>query len=207
MTEFDVRNRFSGKVQFTADIDCGEDASQSIKLGLAVRWAIKNKANLCSANLRSADLRSADLRYADLRSANLCSADLRSANLCYANLRSADLCSANLCYADLRSANLCSANLCYADLRSADFRLGNNKGDRVIFISHLGYFVLAYVVMRKGNLSMCLEIGCKGYTVQTFERKYKAGEFANEKEFIDVAMPYIEAIKKDLKKIKEDIEA
>jgi hypothetical protein len=81
-----------------------------------LRAAIKEGANLRSADLRYANLSSADLRYAnlssaDLRYANLRSADLSSANLRYANLRSADLSSANLRSADLSSANLSSADL------------------------------------------------------------------------------------------------
>ena len=67
----------------------------------AVEEAVRNRADLRSANLYSANLCSADLR-----SANLYSADLRSANLRSANLYSADLRSANLYSADLRSANL-----------------------------------------------------------------------------------------------------
>ena len=81
-----------------------------------------SSANLSSANLRSADLRSADLSSADLSSANLSSANLRSADLSSANLRSADLSSANLRSADLSSADLSSANLYGADLRSADLK-------------------------------------------------------------------------------------
>jgi len=94
----------------------------SVKLGLAVKWAIKEKADLRSADLSYADLRSADLSSADLSSANLSYANLSSANLSYANLSSADLRSADLRSADLRSADLSSADLRSADLRSADLR-------------------------------------------------------------------------------------
>ena len=66
---FNILSRFTGAIQFTAEIDCKEDESTSIKIGLAVKWAIKN----------SADLSSADLSYANLSSANLRSADLSSA--------------------------------------------------------------------------------------------------------------------------------
>lgn len=72
--KFDILNRFSGEVQITAEIECNENASESYKLGLAVKWAIKAKANLRSADLRSANLSFADLRSANLRSANLSSA-------------------------------------------------------------------------------------------------------------------------------------
>ena len=59
--KFDVLDRWFGKIQFTAEIDCADDAPYSIKVGLAVRWAIKNNADLSSADLRSANLSSADL--------------------------------------------------------------------------------------------------------------------------------------------------
>ncbi|MGG7534632.1 pentapeptide repeat-containing protein [Rhizobium sp. 12,4] len=135
--KFDILNRFSGEVQITAEIDCAADTIPAVKLGLAVKWAIKEKkdlgsanlrsadlgsADLGSANLRSADLRSADLRSADLGSANLYGADLGSADLGSANLRSADLRSADLRSADLRSANLYGADLGSANLRSANLR-------------------------------------------------------------------------------------
>ena len=111
--KFEIKNRWSGEVQFAAEIECDEDANCSLKLGLAVKAALAASADLRSANLESANLRSADLRSADLESANL-----ESANLEYANLESADLRSANL-----ESANLESANLEYADLSYQDFIL------------------------------------------------------------------------------------
>jgi hypothetical protein len=70
MIKFDVKNRFTGAVQFTAEIDCGDDASPGIKLGLAVTWAKKEDANLRGADLRGADLRGVDLRDANLRGAH-----------------------------------------------------------------------------------------------------------------------------------------
>ena len=42
--KFEVSNRWTGDVQFTAEIDCHKDASNSIKLGLAVKWAYENDA-------------------------------------------------------------------------------------------------------------------------------------------------------------------
>ncbi len=74
--KFDVLNRFSGAVQFTAEIDCKAYTPQSWRLRLALLWGIEHKANLSSANLSSADL----------SGANLSSADLSSANLSWANL-------------------------------------------------------------------------------------------------------------------------
>ena len=54
--KFEVKNRYTGNVQFVAEIDCDESTGYSIKLGLAVKWGVKTKANLRGANLRGADL-------------------------------------------------------------------------------------------------------------------------------------------------------
>ena len=62
MLKLEVKSRWSGAVQFTAEIDCDESASHSVKLGLAVKWGIKNGADLSGADLRDAYLRGADLR-------------------------------------------------------------------------------------------------------------------------------------------------
>ena len=67
---FEVTNRFSGAVQFVAEIECGDDASLSLKLGLAVKWAIKSGANLSGADLSGADLSGANLSGANLSRAN-----------------------------------------------------------------------------------------------------------------------------------------
>ena len=69
--EFKILNRFSGEVQFTAEIGCKEDESTSIKIGLAVKWAIKSNANLSGADLSRAYLSRAYLSGADLSGANL----------------------------------------------------------------------------------------------------------------------------------------
>ena len=66
-TEFNVYNRFTGEVQFTAEIEW-DGVDKNIALGLAVKWAINN----------SVDLRGADLRYADLRGVNLIVLQLNS---------------------------------------------------------------------------------------------------------------------------------
>lgn len=59
--KFDVLSRFTGKVQFTAEIECGEDAAYSVKLGLAVRWALKSGADLGGADISGADISGAYL--------------------------------------------------------------------------------------------------------------------------------------------------
>jgi hypothetical protein len=63
--KFDILNRFTGAVQFTAEISCAEDVLPSVKLGLAVQWAIKSDANLRGADLSDANLRGANLSDAE----------------------------------------------------------------------------------------------------------------------------------------------
>ena len=79
LEKFEVRNRFTNTVQFTAEIKCAPDISVSIKLGLAVQWARKSGADLRGASLRGADLSDASLLDADLSGADLRGADLRDA--------------------------------------------------------------------------------------------------------------------------------
>lgn len=43
-------------MQFTAEIDCADDAPTSIKIGLAVKWAFKSRADLSGADLSGAYL-------------------------------------------------------------------------------------------------------------------------------------------------------
>ena len=112
--KFDVHNLYTGEVQFTADIDCAEDASNSTKLRLAILWAVENKTDLKWANLKWANLRGAYLNDANLRGANLSEAYLDDANLSGADLRWANLSGANL-----RGANLSGAYLNDANLRGA----------------------------------------------------------------------------------------
>ena len=96
MIEFDVFNRFSGAVQFTAEIDAGKHDDIGVKLCLAVKWAVKNGAILYGANLYGANLTRANLNGANLDGANLTRAILNGANLTLANLNGANLTRANL---------------------------------------------------------------------------------------------------------------
>ena len=100
---FEIKNRFTGAVQFTAEIDCDPDMSISVKIGLAVMWALKTNANLRDAYLGDAYLGGADLGSAVLRGAVLRGADLRGADLSGANLRGAYLRGANLFHCGSRS--------------------------------------------------------------------------------------------------------
>ena len=120
--KFEILNRWSGKVQFTAEIDCNEDASHRIKVGLSLAWAYKSDAVLRGADLSDAVLRGADLSDAVLRGAVLRDADLRGADLRDADLSDADLSDADLRGAVLRGAVLRDADLSGADLSDADLR-------------------------------------------------------------------------------------
>ena len=94
--KFEIKNRFSGRVQFTAEIKCSKEDLPSLKLGLAVKRVLESGTDLRDADLRGAYLRDADLRGADLRGADLRGANLHGADLRGANLHGADLHGANL---------------------------------------------------------------------------------------------------------------
>ncbi len=126
--KFDILNRHTGAVQFTAEIECGGDALRSFKLGLAVKAAVKAGANLRGADIRGADLRDADIRGANIRGADINGADLRGANLRGANLRGANLCDASLWGADLRDADIRGADHRDADIRGANIRGADISG-------------------------------------------------------------------------------
>ena len=126
--KFEIKNRFTGAVQVTAEIECAEDESISIKLGLAVRWAIKTGAYLADANLADAYLAGAYLAGANLADANLAGAYLAGANLARANLARANLADANLADANLARANLADANLADANLARAYLADANLAG-------------------------------------------------------------------------------
>lgn len=61
LLKFAVMNRWSGEPQFEAEIDCAADALPGVKLGLAVKWALKAGANLAGAKLARAYLADANL--------------------------------------------------------------------------------------------------------------------------------------------------
>lgn len=118
--KFEIKNRWSGAVQFTAKIEADENASLRLKTGLAVKWAVKVGADLSGADLSEANLSEADLREAYLRGAYLRGAYLREADL-----READLRGAYLGGADLRGADLRGAYLRGAYLGGAPFKIEN----------------------------------------------------------------------------------
>ncbi|WP_162236648.1 pentapeptide repeat-containing protein, partial [Sphingomonas sp. Leaf32] len=120
--KLEVRNRWSNRVQFTAEITVAPDATIGVKLGLAVRWARRNDADLSGAVLSGAVLRDAVLSGAVLSGADLSGADLSGADLSGAVLSGADLSGAVLSGAVLRDAVLSGAVLSGADLSDAVLR-------------------------------------------------------------------------------------
>ena len=133
--KFDVLNRFTGAVQFTAEIECDEGASVSVKLGLAVRWAVKARANLARTYLARANLAGADLAGANLVGADLARTYLARANLAGANLALADLAGANLVGANLAGADLAGADLIDGGQRSDGYRFVGSVKDGALMIS------------------------------------------------------------------------
>jgi hypothetical protein len=103
MLKFEVKNRCTGAVQYSAEIDCDENSSTPLKLGLAVKWAIETGAYLIDAYLRGANLEGANLIGANLEVAYLEDAYLEGANLIGANLIGANLIDANLIHCGTRS--------------------------------------------------------------------------------------------------------
>ena len=152
MIKFDVMNRFSGAVQFTAEIDCKENETTSIKLGLSVKWAIKAGADLARANLAGANLAGAYLAGAYLAGADLARADLARA----------DLARANLAGAYLAGADLAGANLARADLANQWIVQGAVRSD--------GY---AFVLTNYKDEGVRLKAGCRNFTLAEARQHWK----------------------------------
>ena len=123
--QFQVLNRWTRQVQFTATIECAPDALPSMKLGLAVKWGVNTRANLSGANLAGAYLAGAYLAGANLAGANLAGAYLDGANLARANLDRAYLAGANLDGEKISKAPLSLLNLRWSVLVSDGYlRIG-----------------------------------------------------------------------------------
>ena len=176
MIKFDVHNRFTGAVQFTAEIDCTERASRSVKLGLAVKWAIETganlvgadlaRANLARANLARANLAGANLAGANLVGANLVGADLVGASLADADLVGASLADAYLARANLADAYLADANLARANLAGANLAGANWTNGAAITRAPLQLFGLDYPVT---IVDAHMQIGCELHSLAEWE--------------------------------------
>ena len=155
--KYDIHNRWTGNVIVTAEIDCDESASASVKLGLAVRWAVKVRADLTDANLARANL-------AD---ANLARAYLAGANLTRANLVDACLADANLADANLAGADLTGANLARACL--ADACLWGTSGNMVEVRSmQVDLWAVTWTTSFDGEV--IVQIGCQRHPLRLWEK-------------------------------------
>ena len=143
-----ILNRFTGEVLFSAEIECKPDEPPSVKFGLAVRVAIKARANLEGANLEGANLEGANLAGAYLEGAYLEGANLARANLARANLARAYLEGAYLAGAYLEGAYLEGANL-----EGANLVIDAGQDSR-------GYQFVGY--WRSG---IRIKAGCRDYTL------------------------------------------
>jgi uncharacterized protein YjbI with pentapeptide repeats len=94
-----IKSWIDGRVLFECEVD--SELSLSLRIGAAVKAAVKSRAYLSGA----------DLSGANLSGAYLSGADLSGANLSRANLSGADLSRANLSGAYLSRADLSGANL------------------------------------------------------------------------------------------------
>jgi hypothetical protein len=118
--KFEIKNRWSGIVQFTAEIDAKFQTERyGVQLGAAIKVALKADACLAGAYLADANLADANLAGADLADANLAGANLADACLADANLAGANLAGAYLAGACLAGAYLADANLAGACLAGA----------------------------------------------------------------------------------------
>jgi hypothetical protein len=108
--KFQIKNRWSGAVQFECELEARyESESHGVRLGAAIKLALRAGANLADANLADANLADANLARAYLARANLAGANLAGANLARAYLAEANLADANLARANLADANLARA--------------------------------------------------------------------------------------------------
>ncbi|MGQ4231242.1 pentapeptide repeat-containing protein [Bordetella bronchiseptica] len=112
--KFEIKNRWTGAVLFTADVP--EETESGMVARVALEQAVKADAYLAGANLAGAYLAGAYLAGAR----NLAGAYLADANLAGANLAGArNLAGANLAGANLAGANLAGAYLARANLAGA----------------------------------------------------------------------------------------
>ena len=81
-----IKNRWNGEVIFSTAISVTPDMTPAIKLGMAVKIALHECANLADANLVGANLADANLVGANLARANLAGAYLADAYLADAYL-------------------------------------------------------------------------------------------------------------------------
>ena len=160
---YDVFNRWTGEVQFTAQIECPIDSPPSLKLGLAVRWGFANSASLDSASLDGARLDGASLDGARLDGARLDGARLDGASL-----DGASLIGARLDGASLVGARLDGGRLDGALIRDAKIK-------RLFAVAaRLDGYVFYAFELEDGSIRIMA--GCRWFTPAEY-RKHVAAEY------------------------------
>ena len=175
-----IRHRFTDAVLFSAELSAEYDgASSSVRLGAAVKLAVKAGADLAGAYLARANLADANLVGANLADANLASADLARANLAGAYLARAYLAHANLAGANLAGAYLADANLAGANLAGAKDVIDAGTPD--------GWRCVGW---RRDGVAR-VRVGCRNKTL-TEAREYWRGK-DNRREVM-AALDYVEVV-------------
>ena len=166
--KFDIRNRWTGAVQVSAEITCDENAAPSIKLGLAIRWARENGASLVGASLVGARLDGARLDGARLDGASLVGARLDGARLVGASLDGARLDRARLVGASLVGARLDGALIC-------DPNKGAVPVERLVarVTREDGYAFYLWLLKSGEHL---IKAGCRSFTIDRY-RQHVADEY------------------------------
>ncbi|MFJ0446696.1 pentapeptide repeat-containing protein [Bordetella bronchiseptica] len=147
---FEIKNRWTGAVLFTADVP--DETESGMVARVALEQAVKSGANLARADLAGADLAGANLARADLAGADLAGANLADAYLADAYLADAYLAGADLAGAYLAGANLAGADLADADLAGADLA-GANLADAYLADAYLARAYLADANLAGANLA------------------------------------------------------
>jgi Pentapeptide repeats (8 copies) len=184
--KFDVLNRWSGEVQFSAEIDCAEDASTRIKVGLAVRWGYANGASLDGASLDGASLVGASLDGARLVGARLVGASLVGASLDGASLAGASLVGASLVGARLDGASLDGARL---DQFIVDGKFG-------IVLAGMPNNWHAFGYVDEESQTIRVRVGCRHFEIGEGRGYWSAKTHPERKNRREVlaALDYIEAV-------------
>ena len=104
--KIDIKQRFTGAVKFTTEIEAPEDAPASVKMRLAVLGAIENKVDLSRSDLSGCDLSDCDLSGSDLIDCDLSGSDLSRSNLSDCDLFRSNLTDCDLFRSNLRDCDL-----------------------------------------------------------------------------------------------------
>jgi hypothetical protein len=190
MTTMEIKHRHTGDVLFSADLPAEHDgAGIDVQIGVAVKLAVKARANLTGADLTGANLSRANLTDADLARADLTGANLTGADLTGAYLARADLTGANLARAYLAGAYLTRANLTGAYLAGAYLTGAYLAGAKAVIDGGTpdGWRCVGWV--RDGVLRV--HVGCRDKTIPE-GREYWSGK--PDRREVLAALDYIEAV-------------